>query len=927
MNETTKAFGQRLFLEFITAETDTLVLEVVRAMGCTRYDSLVVNVLPQPGLNLGPDLQLCVGKLLELNVGDSYDSVNWFLPNGTLLAEDSPGLSYTIETDVNLIAEVWNAAGCSFYDTLFVEALALPMVNLGPDQSICAEDWLRLDVGTGYDEVNWLLPNGTPLGNTPVLEMEAQLDSEIIVEVFNASRCVQYDTLQLKVLPRPTVSLGPDREICVNDTLKLDVGESYAQVNWFLLDGTQLPEISPLLHFPVKESASLVVEVFNAEGCPAYDTLAVTSLARPQVNLGIDQSVCSGDFVNLDAGEGYAKVNWFLADGTPVLAQSQTLDYEITSDVELVAEVWNELGCPNYDTLAVRVLDRPLAILGDDRRICLGETLTLDAGEGYQAVNWSLADASWEQKNTRVLEWVVQQDVELVVEVINAQGCPAYDTLLIEALPLPEISLGADVGICHGDSVKLDVGETYASVNWFLADGTLLAENTSAFKYRIMEDTELVVEVFDAESCRNYDTLVVQSLARPLIDLGEDRALCYGEEIRLNLPEPYTRTGWYTLAGDTLAENVFSLDYRVLTTDTLWVQVFNEAGCPSTDTLIISMNELPVADAGPDQVFCLGSSLSLGGDYASTEGLTFRWEPAAFLDNPDVLHPIARVTETTSFFLTVTNENGCVQRDTLTLYQDARSQINPGADRYICLDESTRLGGEPTATGSSFAYSFEWSPAASLDDASAANPVASPEETTTYQLITRSGECIIDTAHVTVEVKPLPVITLTEDLTLGFGESTMLQAGGGETYYWYPQTGLDNYSVSNPVAAPAKTTEYHVVVTDSLGCQNEALVMVYVKNDLFIPNTFTPNGDGQNDAFKVYGNGVQEITFSIYNRMGKLLYQTTDVEQAMGQGWDGTSNGQMQETGIYQWSIKGRYYDNNPLQFKGNQSGTFKLIR
>ena len=922
-----KLLGSGSFLEFTTAQTDTLVLEVIRSLGCTRYDSLLIKVLDQPSLSLGPDRQLCIGDKLTLHVGDSYETVNWFLPNGTSLARNSPSLQYTVNTDVSLIAEVWNAAGCADYDTLFVKALALPTVNLGPEQAICEGDWLNLNVGEGYAEVNWYLPNGTSLGNTPSLQLEVSIDSEIIVEVFNAARCVQYDTLQLKALPRPSLSLGPDREICVGDTLTLDAGAGFARVNWYLLDGSLLAEASQILHFPVRENASLVVEVFNEYECPAYDTLAVRSLARPQIALGDDKSLCSGDFLELNAGTGYAKVNWFLADGTLLQADNPLLSYQITEDVEFIVEVWNELNCPNYDTLAAFVLDRPLAILGPDRRICLGETLNLDAGEGYQAVNWFLADGTAVLENSRQLDWLVESTVSLVVEVVNWQGCPAYDTLGVEALALPEISLGDDQGICPGDSIRLDVGENYSRVNWYLSNGTLLAENTSSFNYRILQETELVVEVFDLESCRNYDTLRVHSLERPIIDLGEDRAVCYGEEIRLSLPDTYSKIGWYTLEGDTLAEGVFSLDYRVLATDTLRVQVFNAAGCPSADTLIIKMNELPVANAGPDKVFCVGSSLELGGDYASTEGLQFRWEPAAYLDNAEVLHPVATMVETTQFYLTVTNANGCIQRDTLTLFRDTLSQVNPGADRYICLGEGTRLGGEPTASGSTFAYSYQWSPASSLDDATSPNPLASPEETTTFQLISRTGECVVDTSYVTVEVKPLPVISLTEDLSLGFGESTMLQAGGGETYYWYPQTGLDNYSIPNPVAAPAKTTKYHVVVTDSLGCQNEASVMVYVKNDLFIPNTFTPNGDGQNDAFLIYGNGVQEIALSIYNRWGKLLYQTTEVEEAMSRGWDGTVNGEMQETGIYQWSIKGRHFDGSPLQFKGNQSGTFKLIR
>jgi gliding motility-associated-like protein len=118
-----------------------------------------------------------------------------------------------------------------------------------------------------------------------------------------------------------------------------------------------------------------------------------------------------------------------------------------------------------------------------------------------------------------------------------------------------------------------------------------------------------------------------------------------------------------------------------------------------------------------------------------------------------------------------------------------------------------------------------------------------------------------------------------------------------------------------------------VEVLDSLGCISDKEMTLFVENQLFIPNLFTPNNDGQNDFFKVYGAGIKEIEFKVFTRGGKLLYSTNSVEEAYGVGWDGKFNGNPIQSGVYVWSIKGHYFDDRPLSFNGQQSGLINLMR
>jgi len=171
--------------------------------------------------------------------------------------------------------------------------------------------------------------------------------------------------------------------------------------------------------------------------------------------------------------------------------------------------------------------------------------------------------------------------------------------------------------------------------------------------------------------------------------------------------------------------------------------------------------------------------------------------------------------------------------------------VNAGLDQTICHPNNgggTQLGGNPTATGGTPPYSFSWTPTTNLDNASAANPVATPTTTTTYTVtVTDSGETPQEASgSVTVTVSPELITDAGDDKVIAQGSSVQIggnpTANGGSpgaddlgyTYSWTPTSGLDNPNIANPTASPSEATTYIVTVTDSNGCEdtNEMTVMV-----------------------------------------------------------------------------------------------------
>jgi gliding motility-associated-like protein len=277
--------------------------------------------------------------------------------------------------------------------------------------------------------------------------------------------------------------------------------------------------------------------------------------------------------------------------------------------------------------------------------------------------------------------------------------------------------------------------------------------------------------------------------------------------------------------------------------------------------------------------------------------------------------------------LQVISPYGCTSFDSVVVTVYAPVVPNPGQDTTICNGEAAMLGGSAMIHNSSFTPSYEWFPKASLDNAFVLQPVATPDSTTTYTLIVKTGDCTTDTTYVTVFVSDPPEVKASADTTIGFGEIIQLKAEGGVQYHWFPSDGLSRTDIADPFASPNSTTTYVMTGYNSYGCSRQDSVTIYVDNRVFIPNLFSPNQDVQNDTFKVYGAGIETLALQVYDISGKQVYNSTDVQEIMETGWDGTFHGLPLASGTYLWVIQGRFYDGKAVMFEGKTSGKIRLIR
>jgi len=152
------------------------------------------------------------------------------------------------------------------------------------------------------------------------------------------------------------------------------------------------------------------------------------------------------------------------------------------------------------------------------------------------------------------------------------------------------------------------------------------------------------------------------------------------------------------------------------------------------------------------------------------------------------------------------------------------------------------------------------------------------------------------------------------------GDQTQLNGtgGGNGTYSWAPATGLSCTNCPDPVASPTVTTTYTLTVADSLGCMFTDTVTVAVELNcglgIFVPNAFSPNGDGQNDVLYVRGDCIEFMEFSVFNRWGEEVFHSTSPAQ----GWNGVWRGEPCEDAIFTYVVHATMYDGTQQDAKGN---------
>jgi gliding motility-associated-like protein len=203
---------------------------------------------------------------------------------------------------------------------------------------------------------------------------------------------------------------------------------------------------------------------------------------------------------------------------------------------------------------------------------------------------------------------------------------------------------------------------------------------------------------------------------------------------------------------------------------------------------------------------------------------------------------------------------------------------------------------------------------------------STPGDFTVMAIATNSSGCT-DTATKSLRVHPLPTISIPAQLTTRVGTAVPIQPASYATnvtsYLWSPPEGLSCTNCPEPIAKPKFNTTYTVLVTDSNGCRQSAQVQVIVlcqNANVFVPNTFSPNGDGSNDVFYVRGTGLARVkSLRIFNRLGEIVFERQNFGvNDPSTGWDGTFRGKQLSPDTYVYQLDVFCENSESVRFDGS---------
>lgn len=344
----------------------------------------------------------------------------------------------------------------------------------------------------------------------------------------------------------------------------------------------------------------------------------------------------------------------------------------------------------------------------------------------------------------------------------------------------------------------------------------------------------------------------------------------------------------------------------------------NSTGFPCTSTLTTTVVVNPRPDAGFNYTMnpC-GGGVSFF-DTSLVNITSWKWYLApnitSTVQNP---YNFYSTGGTYTIGLAISNAFGCVDSiaKVITVQTPPPMSVNNG---------STICKGNPANLFASGGNSYTWTPATGLSATNIANPVSTTTASTNYSvIITTSNNCsFMLTTFVNVfNLSNVPIAAASNPTSVVKGNSSTLTYTGdpGAGVSWFPSTSVNPKTGYSVIATPDRPTTYTVIAQNG-ACKETLYVFVDVflpgciEGDAFIPNTFTPNGDGQNDVLYVRGLKVDEVYFAVYNRWGEMVFETTDKTK----GWDGIYKGRPADVGVFGWYLKVKCYNGEETFKKGN---------
>ena len=664
---------------------------------------------------------------------------------------------------------------------------------------------------------------------------------------------------------------------------------------------------------PIYDSTAQMTKAINLAGL-GNDNYAPPAITSATGSL-ISGTGLSGDSVEVFKTDGGC-INAFKYLGTALVsANTWTLSagtFGLTAGDKLFATARNNTNNNTSEFCPCVCMQIPPDI-SSGTTICNGDFSILTAG-GSTAYNWSPAVSL----NTTTGSSVNASPNTPTSYTVTETVCnnTAFVTVGIIAIPAIFVSTPS-VTLCSGNSATIAAygASTY---NWLPV--TAISSATAA-TVTINPTTSLTYTITGTGSTNCPGTfqlsVAVTNNALPTISVSPAlTAICSGNTTELSAlglsikyPIAYQWRSSQVLAitsGDLITANpLTNSSYTLIGTD--------GNGCYNTTFAMIYVNANPTVDiSASNGTICAGSTPVV---LTANGANTYSWNASITLSNTTGLSITENPAVSTSYTVTGTDSNFCSDKATISIVVNPLPTLTASSAISICEGQTATL----SASGADI---FTWQSGTTPSNIPVVS--VSPVSSTTYTVIGNNTNGCRDTAFVDVIVRSITIVDAGSNLTVSYGTLvTLVATSGGATYDWTPAVATSCGSCQTTTVIANQNQKYFVTLTNENECSSIDSVTIYVYYacaDLFVPNAFSPNNDGENDVFGAYiqnkENCFDEFVLEVYDQWGNKIFISADINDR----WNGTRNGQEMDTDVYVYHVHGRKSNREKFNLSGNVS-------
>ncbi|MBS1747171.1 MAG: PKD domain-containing protein [Bacteroidetes bacterium] len=766
---------------------------------------------------------------------------------------------------------------------------------------------------------------------------------DVQLKIFDDNGCydkiTKYEAVQIT---KPVADFTTaDTIMCSgNDVQFVDASAGVSLVyNWDFGDGKSSADASPLHSYSGEGDYNIQLSLKDKYGCT--DTIIKTQyvhVANPVAGFDLADSLFLCPPAKIDpvnTSLNYTALTWDFGDGntSTEIAPEHYYTTPGNFNLQLIAKGYG--NC--YDTLTKPfVLKGPFATLSYlPITGCnpLNVTFTAKA-KNTTGFIWDYGDgvAHISSDSNAAYEYVKPGKFLPQLVVVDSGGCrvPVVnpDTIVVYGVDA-KYAANRVQGVC--DSTLYDfidssqaLYDEVLSYNWKFGDGDSSILKTPSHYYSVPSTYKTTLQVLTKNGCENSFALPldvsIDSTVQILADIPDNACVNalvpFSARPVSNLSDSLI---WQWDLGDGMTSNSKDTlhSFAAANTYNVFVTATTTAGCVDTVSKQLRIDPLPVLDAGIDSFICLGQSITLNATGASA----YSWMDDATLSCTNCSDPVATPKANTTYYLNGKNNFGCSADDSVFISVKQPANVFLTAPDTICVGTTIRL----SATGAEL---YDWQPASSVSSSTDSVTSSTPLATTLFTVIGKDSKgCFSDTASATVHVFPYPLLKISDSVvTVSAGDEYKVNLQSSPdviAWQWYPLNDLSCTLCPQPVIKPMRDITYTVTAKNIAGCSAEQHITITVlckDQNLFIPNTFSPNGDGMNDYFYPRGKGLFVIkSFRIFNRWGSLIFQENNFPpNQRSYGWNGKYKGNVLPPDVYVYVIEVMCSNGVVLSSKGN---------